>query len=132
MDYFNLPWIRRFIPRNYNTFLLEYAAANIAGLDLSVAAQDQMFLLGVFEISNYLTGIMFILIGLKARNLVPPVLIVIPIIYLIGYRIVRLTAQPESAFEGGPFMMNYFLVCIITFIAIIVHLGYTRRKQVKL
>ena len=112
-----------------HTVLLEYAATNIAGLDLSTAAQDQMFLLGVFGISNYLTGIMFILIGLKARNLVPIVLLVTPAVYLLGSRVILLTAQPQSAFGGESFMLIYFVVCIVTFIAIFAHLLYKRKKQ---
>lgn len=110
-----------------HTFLLEYAAANIAGLDLSVAAQDQMFLLGVFGLSNYLTGTMLILISLKARNLVPYILLAIPFIYLLGGRIVLLTAQPQAALGGIPFMTVYNLVCIVTFIAIVFHHVYLRK-----
>lgn len=110
-----------------HTFLLEYAATNIAGLDLSVAALDQMFLLGLFGISNYLTGIMFILIALKARNLVPYILPAIPVIYLLGSRVVLLTAQPQAAFGGIPFMTIYNLVCIVTFITIVIHHVYLRK-----
>ena len=54
--------IRGFI----HTVLLEFAANNIFVIDLSGGVENQMLLLGVFGISNYLAGIMFILIGLKA------------------------------------------------------------------
>jgi hypothetical protein len=112
-----------------HTVLLEYAATNIAGLDLSVAGQDQMFLLGVFGISNYLTGIMFILIGLKARNLVPIMLLVTPVVYLLSSRIILLTAQPQSAFAGQSFMLVYIVVCLVTFISIFIHSSLTKRKK---
>jgi len=46
-----------------HTVMLEYAAANIAG----VSGGDALFLLRAFGISNYLTGALFILIALKAR-----------------------------------------------------------------
>ncbi|MHA1105902.1 MAG: hypothetical protein ACTSPN_09330, partial [Promethearchaeota archaeon] len=51
-----------------HTFMLEYAALNIFVIDLSGGVDNQILLLGVFGISNYITGIMFILIGLKARH----------------------------------------------------------------
>ena len=51
-----------------HTFMLEFAANNIFVIDLSGGVENQMFLLGTFGISNYLTGIMLILIGLKARE----------------------------------------------------------------
>ena len=112
-----------------HTVLLEYAATNIAGLDLSVAGQDQMFLLGVFGISNYLTGIMFILIGLKARNLVPIMLLVTPVVYLIGSRIILLTAQPQSAYAGQSFMLVYIIVCFATFAAIVIKSVFVRKEE---
>ena len=39
-----------------HTVLLEYAAINIAGLDLTNAANDQLRLLGTFGISNWITS----------------------------------------------------------------------------
>jgi len=56
--------IRGFI----HTVLLEFAALNIFVIDLSGGVDNQMLLLGIFGITNYLTGIMFILIGLKLRG----------------------------------------------------------------
>ena len=67
-----------------HTILLEHAAGNIAGLDLSSSlAADLLQLLGVFGISNYITGVKLILLGWKARPLALTMLGVIPAAYII-------------------------------------------------
>ena len=49
-----------------HTVLLDFAAANIAGLDLSTSlAGDLLQMMGAFGISNYLTGIILILLGVR-------------------------------------------------------------------
>ena len=84
-----------------HTFLLEYAALNIFVIDLSGGVDNQMFLLGIFGISNYLTGIMFILIGLTARHLVPIMLPVIPITYYGGAALISNVAHPTAITCGN-------------------------------
>jgi len=79
-----------------HTVLLEFAAANIFVIDLSGGVENQMFLLGIFGISNYLTGIMFILIGFKARELVPILLPVIPLVYLFGTVLISWVVTPTA------------------------------------
>ncbi|NVM19554.1 MAG: hypothetical protein HWN80_17765 [Candidatus Lokiarchaeota archaeon] len=111
-----LDLIRGFI----HTFMLEFAALNIFVIDLSGGVDNQMFLLGTFGISNYLTGIMFILIGLKARHLVPIMLPVIPIIYFGGTAVISRNTNPTAQLGGVPFMLIYFALCITAFIAILV------------
>ena len=108
--------IRGFI----HTVLLEFAASNIFVIDLSGGVENQMFLLGIFGISNYLTGIMLILIGLKARELVPILLLGIPMIYFLGTALISRVATPTAQLGGGPYMLAYFAICIVTFIATIV------------
>jgi hypothetical protein len=108
--------IRGFI----HTVMLEFAAMNIFVIDLSGGVDNQMLLLGIFGISNYLTGIMFILIGLKARQLVPIMLPAIPTVYFLGTALISRVANPTANLGGGPYMMIYFAVCIATFIAIVV------------
>ena len=108
--------IRGFI----HTFLLEFAALNIFVIDMSGGVNNQMFLLGIFGISNYLTGIIFILIGLKARHLVPIMLPAIPIVYLGGTAVISRTASPTAQLGGGPYMLIYFALCIAASIAILV------------
>ena len=103
-----------------HTFMLEFAALNIFGIDLTGGVDNQMFLLGTFGISNYITGIMFILIGLKARHLVPIMLPVIPIVYLGGTALISQTASPTAQLGGGSFMLMYFAACIAAFIVILV------------
>ena len=108
--------IRGFI----HTVLLEFAAVNIFVIDLSGGVSNQMFLLGVFGISNYITGIMLILIGLKARELVPILLPIIPVTYFLGNILISRVTDPSAQLGGGPYMLVYFAVCIATFIAILV------------
>jgi len=102
-----------------HTVLLEFAANSIFVIDLSGGVDNQMFLLGIFGISNYLTGIMLILIGFKARHLVPIMLPIIPVIYLLGTLMIARVTTPSAQLGGGPYILIYFLVCIITFITII-------------
>ena len=105
-----------------HTLLLEYAAGNIAGLDLSSSvAVDLLQLMGGFGISNYITGVMLILLGWKARPLELTMLGVIPAAYLIGTAGIKFNttayAATEGAWGGLPMMMVYMIVCIVTFLA---------------
>jgi hypothetical protein len=98
-----------------HTFEINWAAVTFAKLDLSFAANDQLFLLGIFGISNILTGLLYILISRKAKEITPYVLLIIPLSYLIGLIGLRLSGiTPASAFEGKYFMYVYFATCIIT------------------
>ena len=91
-----------------HTVALEYAAANIAG----VTDVDAIFLLRTFGISNYLTGALFILIALKAKELAPYVLALIPLCYVFGMLVSPPVAQ-TAQFNGKYFMMVYFAVCLV-------------------
>ena len=117
--------IRGFI----HTFMLEFAAINIFVIDLSGGVDNQMLLLGVFGISNYITGIMFILIGLKARQLVPIMLPVIPVTYFLGAVLISRVANPTAQLGGGPYMLVYFAICLTTFIAVLVVKIKNRREN---
>ena len=112
-----------------HTVLLEYAAVFIMGLDLSVARENQLFLLGVFGISNFITGTFLFLIALKARELVPYVLLMIPVWYLVGMAVISRTVIPQAALGGVPMMLAYFIICIVTAVASFVVIFYRRRKQ---
>lgn len=99
-----------------HTFLLNWSATNVAKLNVANTGSDQIFLLGVFGISNFLTGIIYILISRKARELSPYVLVIIPLTYLFGLiGIWSNHVYAKSAFEGQYFMYIYFAVCIIAF-----------------
>ena len=101
-----------------HTFLLTWSAANFAKFDMATAPMDQIFLLGVFGISNFLTGIIYILISRKARELSPYVLIIIPLSYLFGLIGIRSGGvHGQAAYEGRYFMIVYLCVCLATFIA---------------
>lgn len=105
-----------------HTILLEYATGNIAGLDLSSSvAADLLQLLGVFGISNYITGLMLILLGWKARPLALTMLGAIPAAYSIGVAGIILNTSAYAATHGDwgglPMMMVYIFICIITFLA---------------
>ncbi len=103
-----------------HTVLLDYAATNVFVIDVSGGVENQMFLLGIFGISNYLTGILFILIGLRARELVPIVLPVIPLVYVFGNMLISRVVTPTAELGGSPYMLVYFVVCIVTFVAVLV------------
>jgi hypothetical protein len=118
--------IRRFM----HTFLLEFAALNIFVIDLSGGVDNQMLILGIFGITNYLTGIMFILIGLKARHLVPIMLPVILLAYIGGVALITKVANPTAQLGGGPYMIVYFAVCIAASLAILV-IKIKNRKENK-
>ena len=80
-----------------HTILLDFAATNIAGLDLTTSlADDLLQQMGAFGISNTLTGIMHILIGWKALPLALIMLGVIPAVYAIGYVAIKINSAPYA------------------------------------
>jgi hypothetical protein len=103
-----------------HTVLLEYAALNIAGLDLTVAASDQLRLLGTFGISNWITGITYILIGLKAKNISLHILGLIPVVYGLSMIAMKINmagyADTQADWGGIALMIPYMGVCIVSFI----------------
>ncbi|TFF87755.1 MAG: hypothetical protein EU549_04165 [Promethearchaeota archaeon] len=99
-----------------HTFLNEFAAINIFGIDLSGGVENQMFLLGIFGITNYITGIMLILIGISARHLVPIILPILPVAYFGGSLLIP---NPTGGTAGAPGMLIYFILCITAFLVIL-------------
>jgi hypothetical protein len=91
-----------------HTMMLEYAAAHIAG----ITDADAIFLLRAFGLSNYLTGALFILIAMKARELAPYVLVLIPVSYAFGLLVSPSVVQ-TAQFNGKYFMLAYFTVCVV-------------------
>ena len=105
-----------------HTILLEYAAFNIAGLDLSTSlAGDLLQQMGAFGISNYLTGVMLILIGWKSRPLALAMLGIIPVAYIIGFFGIRINsadyAPSQAAWGGATPMLVYLVISGVGFIA---------------
>ena len=104
-----------------HTLLLEFAALNIAGLDLSTnQAADLLQLMGSFGISNYISGIALILVGWKARELAWILLGVIPAAYLVGGIAIRTNSagysSTQAAWGGISPMMVYLGVSLFTFL----------------
>ena len=112
-----------------HTFLLRWSAVHFAGFNLATTPADQIFLLGVFGISNYLTGFLYFLISRRARELSPYVLIIIPLTYLLGLAgISAAHVHAQAAFEGKYFMMVYFVICVITFIVFLVQRSRQKKE----
>lgn len=102
-----------------HTFFVEHSAVKIAGMNLDHSSGDQLMLLGAFGISNFLTGALYLAVALKAKQLVPTVLAIIPASYLLGFIALRLNhISPESAFPGRTFLLGYTAVCVLTLVAI--------------
>jgi hypothetical protein len=113
-----LDLIRGFV----HTIVLSSAASNIAGLDLSTPqAGDLLQLMGALGISNYLTGIMLILMGWKARPLALAMLGLIPVAYIIGVAGIRVNtsayAPTQAAWGGTGPMLVYLAISVVAFVA---------------
>jgi len=101
----------------FHTFNIRWAAENVARLDLSVAGNDQLVLLGSFGLSNFLTGIIFICISLKVKRIAPYIILFIPLSYALGIIGLKLSqVSREAAFNGQYFMFAYIGFCILVFI----------------
>jgi len=111
-----------------HTYEVNWAAETFAKLDLSVAHFDQLTLLGAFGISNILTGLIYILISRKAKDLSPYVLGIIPIAYVIGFIGLKVSGINSTAsFYGKYFMLVYLSVCAATCIIFF----YRKKQQIK-
>lgn len=109
-----------------HTFNIHWTAANVARLDLSVAGGDQLFLLGTFGISSWLTGILYIFLSRKAKEFSPYIIIIIQLSYLIGYIGFKFAGLSKHAeFNGLYFMMVYLWACVLTSIKFV----YDKRKE---
>lgn len=117
-----------------HTMKLSYSALHIAGLDLSTPlAADLLRLLGVFGISNYITGVMLILMALKARALALVMLIVIPAAYTLGMLEISVSSAkypPSSAAWGGMTpMFIYLCICVATFVLGMIGTLYNKHQH---
>lgn len=108
-----------------HTVLVEFAAVNIAGLDLSVVRVDQLILLMNYGYSNFITGFVFILIALKARDLVPSAILLVTVFSVISPTTIQLM-DPTADFAGRYLAPIWFAVGLVTLIGIYMH---QRRAQ---
>jgi len=116
-----------------HTVLLEYSALNIAGLDLTTStAADQLRLLGAFGISNWVTGVTFILIALKAKQIALYVMGLIPLAYglsTIAMRFNTANYTSSSAQWGGlSMMLPYLMICTLTFLTGVIVVKKNHKK----
>jgi hypothetical protein len=100
-----------------HTFFIHWANDKFAHLNLSANGQDQLMLLSAFGISNLLTGSIYILISMKAKELARPALILILGSYFIGWLGIQYAGvTPNADFLGRYFMAGYFLLCLLTLV----------------
>ena len=90
-------------------------------------------MMGAFGISNYLTGIMLILMGWKARPLALVMMGVILASCAIGVAGVKINSAAyipsQTAWGGTTMMMVYMTICAVTFFTGIITMQ-TRKKRV--
>jgi len=116
-----------------HTVVLPYSATHIACLDLSgPTAPDLLRLLGLFGISNYITGATLILTGLYARPIALALLGLIPIFYGLGLLTIHAAMNPyppsTAQWGGRPFMMINLSLYVLTFLAGIFVLRHRKTK----
>ena len=116
-----------------HTVVLPYSATHIACLDLSgPTAPDLLRLLGLFGISNYITGATLILTGLYARPIALVLLGLIPTFYGLGHLTIHAAINPyppsTAQWGGRPFMMINLSLYVLTFLAGIFVLRHRKTK----
>jgi hypothetical protein len=116
-----------------HTVILPYSATHIACLDLSgPTAPDLLRLLGLFGISNYITGATLILTGLYARPIALILLGLIPAFYGLGLLTIYAAMNPyppsTAQWGGRPFMMINLSLYVLTFLAGIFVLRHRKTK----
>ena len=116
-----------------HTVVLSYSATHIACLDLSgPTAPDLLRLLGLFGISNYITGGTLILTGLYARPIALVLLGLIPAFYGLGLLTIHAAINPyppsTAQWGGRPFMMINLSLYVLTFLAGVFVLRHRKTK----
>lgn len=116
-----------------HTVMLDYSASHIAGLTLNTPqAVDLLKLLGAFGVSNYITGVMLILLAVWARPLALAMMGVIPAAYGLGYFTIRchlVGLSPSTAKWGGfdPLLLD-LAICLLTFFAGVAVMVYRNKN----
>ena len=116
-----------------HTVVLPYSATHIACLELSgPTAPDLLRLLGLFGISNYITGATLILTALYARPIALVLLGLIPAFYGLGLLTIHAAMNPyppsTAQWGGRPFMMVNLSLYVLTFLAGIFVLRHRKTK----
>lgn len=98
-----------------HTFAVNQSAVWFAKLDLRTNKNDQLWLLGVFGLSNFLTGFVFLLVATEAQNIAPHIIGLVPLAYGVGLIGLKNVAgiRPQSKFNGKYFMRIYLSICVL-------------------
>ena len=95
-----------------HTFRVHHAANNLAQI---APHPDALVLMVAFGISNFLTGALFILFAMKAKNLAPIVLLLIPMAYVVGGIGMNYSGVTmESPFIGQHMIKVYLTISLLT------------------
>jgi len=111
-----------------HTFFIMYASENIAQM---TQTPDTLNLMNTFGIANLLSGVTYILIIKKAKDLSPYILIIIPLIYLVGIisaNVTGVAAMQTSAWNGIKMLMVYWSVCIVVGVNYFISAARYKRK----
>lgn len=98
-----------------HTFQVKYATINGAGIEPN---SDNLVLMGAFGISNFLSGLLYLIIVWKAKKIVPYVLLLIPASYCMGsfgLQYSNVFIDPNK-FKGQYIMSVYLGICMLTVI----------------
>lgn len=112
-----------------HTFFIMYAPENIAQM---TQTPDTLNLMNTFGIANLLSGVTYILIVLKAKELSPYILIIIPITYFVGIisaRVTGIAAMQTSAWNGLYMLYVYWGVCMV--VGLNYFISAKRKKKLK-
>ncbi len=96
-----------------HTFFIMYASENIAQM---TQTPDTLNLMNTFGIANLLSGVTYILIVKKAKELSPYMLLIIPLTYFVGIISLNVTgvaAMQTSAWNGQYMLYVYWTVCTV-------------------
>ena len=119
------------IVRGYmHTFNVWWASENIAQMTQTA---DTMHLMITFGVSNFLTGFIYILIGLRAKEIAPYVLLLIPISYLLGIisgHTTGVSAMASDTAWNGMYML-YVYWTVITLVSINYFVADYKEKKEK-
>ena len=109
-----------------HTFRVHHAAIHLAQIE---PHPDAMVLMVAFGISNFLTGALFILIALKAKEIAPIVLLVIPIAYFVGGLGMNYSGvSMQSPFIGQHMMKVYLTLSLVSSLLYFICAKWTGNK----
>lgn len=114
-----------------HTVFMELAIATFAHLDFTAGnINDQLFQMNVLGVSNLISGILFIIVALKAKHYADFALLYPVFSHIIGILAIRInTIEASSDFLGKYVMGIYMGVCISTFIVSRIFTAKARKKS---